>query len=281
MSAVISNAFVDGQSLRTYRHFPNTGARKSWAAGDAGARGVKLAFISEVSDEHYPSVISAEVWGFNDVLMGDNPVKLERELNSYVMDNILYKVNFPAEFHAQTAAEAAIKLHPQVAFDDIAHINIHTQEPGVRIISKQGPLTNYADRDHCIEYIVAWCLLNGNLDANSYTDEAASDSRIDSLREITSTSENTEYTNRYYNLDERAIPNKVTVTLKNGDVMEEEVIYPLGHRERREESKPYLKQKFNNSLENTGLDQTFLSDAYNSLDLDKVEIYDILKKIYK
>ena len=281
MSAVISNAFVDGQSLRTYRHFPNTGARKSWAAGDAGARGVKLAFISEVSDEHYPSVISAELWGFNDVLMGDNPVKLERELNSYVMDNILYKVNFPAEFHAQTAAEAAIKLHPQVAFDDIAHINIHTQEPGVRIISKQGPLTNYADRDHCIEYIVAWCLLNGNLDANSYTDEAASDSRIDSLREITSTSENTEYTNRYYNLDERAIPNKVTVTLKNGDVMEEEVIYPLGHRERREESKPYLKQKFNNSLKNTGLDQTFLSDAYNSLDLDKVEIYDILKKIYK
>jgi len=281
LSAVISNAFVDGQSLRTYRHFPNTGARKSWAAGDASARGVKLAFITEVSDEHYPSAISAQTWGFNDVLMGDNPLELKRELNSYVMDNILYKVNFPAEFHAQTAAEAAIKLHSQINYDDIARIDIHTQEPGVRIISKQGPLTNYADRDHCIEYIVAWCLLNGNLDANSYTDEAASDSRIDMLREITSTTENNEYTRRYYNLDERAIPNKVIVTLKNGEVLEEEVIYPLGHRERREESIPYLKQKFENSLAHLGLDEAYLCEAYNSTKILDIEIYDILKKIYK
>jgi len=281
LSAVISNAFVDGQSLRAYRHFPNTGARKSWAAGDASARGVKLAFITEVSDEHYPSAISAQTWGFNDVLMGDNPLELKRELNSYVMDNILYKVNFPAEFHAQTAAEAAIKLHSQINYDDIARIDIHTQEPGVRIISKQGPLTNYADRDHCIEYIVAWCLLNGNLDANSYTDEAASDSRIDMLREITSTTENNEYTRRYYNLDERAIPNKVIVTLKNGEVLEEEVIYPLGHRERREESKPYLKQKFENSLAHLGLDEAYLCEAYNSTKILDIEIYDILKKIYK
>jgi 2-methylcitrate dehydratase len=281
LSAVISNAFVDGQSLRTYRHFPNTGARKSWAAGDASARGVKLAFITEVSDEHYPSAISAQTWGFNDVLMGDNPLELKRELNSYVMDNILYKVNFPAEFHAQTAAEAAIKLHSQINYDDIARIDIHTQEPGVRIISKQGPLTNYADRDHCIEYIVAWCLLNGNLDANSYTDEAASDSRIDMLREITSTTENNEYTRRYYNLDERAIPNKVIVTLKNGEVLEEEVIYPLGHRERREESKPFLKQKFENSLAHLGLDEAYLCEAYNSTKILDIEIYDILKKIYK
>jgi len=281
LSAVISNAFVDGQSLRAYRHFPNTGARKSWAAGDASARGVKLAFITEVSDEHYPSAISAQTWGFNDVLMGDNPLELKRELNSYVMDNILYKVNFPAEFHAQTAAEAAIKLHSQINYDDIARIDIHTQEPGVRIISKQGPLTNYADRDHCIEYIVAWCLLNGNLDANSYTDEAASDSRIDMLREITSTTENNEYTRRYYNLDERAIPNKVIVTLKNGEVLEEEVIYPLGHRERREESKPYLKQKFENSLAHLGLDEAYLCEAYSSSKISDIEIYDILKKIYK
>jgi len=281
LSAVISNAFVDGQSLRAYRHFPNTGARKSWAAGDASARGVKLAFITEVSDEHYPSAISAQTWGFNDVLMGDNPLELKRELNSYVMDNILYKVNFPAEFHAQTAAEAAIKLHSQINYDDIARIDIHTQEPGVRIISKQGPLTNYADRDHCIEYIVAWCLLNGNLDANSYTDEAASNSRIDMLREITSTTENNEYTRRYYNLDERAIPNKVIVTLKNGEVLEEEVIYPLGHRERREESKPYLKQKFENSLAHLGLDEAYLCEAYSSSKISDIEIYDILKKIYK
>jgi len=281
LSAVISNAFVDGQSLRAYRHFPNTGARKSWAAGDASARGVKLAFITEVSDEHYPSAISAQTWGFNDVLMGDNPLELKRELNSYVMDNILYKVNFPAEFHAQTAAEAAIKLHSQINYDDIARIDIHTQEPGIRIISKQGPLTNYADRDHCIEYIVAWCLLNGNLDANSYTDEAASNSRIDMLREITSTTENNEYTRRYYNLDERAIPNKVIVTLKNGEVLEEEVIYPLGHRERREESKPYLKQKFENSLAHLGLDEAYLCEAYSSSKISDIEIYDILKKIYK
>ena len=281
LSAVISNAIVDGQSLRTYRHFPNTGTRKSWAAGDASARGVKLAFIAEVSDEHYPSAISAKTWGFNDVLMGDNPIDLKRELNSYVMDNILYKVNFPAEFHAQTAAEAAIKLHSQIDCDDIASIDIHTQEPGVRIISKQGPLTNYADRDHCIEYIVAWCLLTGNLDADSYTDEAASDSRIDMLREITSTSENNEYTRRYYNLDERAIPNKVIVTLKNGQMLEEEVIYPLGHRVRREESKPYLKQKFENSLTNSGLDEAYLCEAYSSSKISDIEIYDILKKIYK
>jgi len=281
MNAVISNAFVDGQSLRTYRHFPNTGARKSWAAGDASARGVKLAFITEVSNENYPTAVSAETWGFNAVLMGEHPVKLSRSLESYVMDNILYKVNFPAEFHAQTAAEAAIKLHSKFSFDEILNIEIQTQEPGVRIISKQGPLTNYADRDHCIEYIVAWCLLHGNLDANSYTDEAAADSRIDKLRDVTSTSENKAYTKRYYDLDERAIPNKVIVTLKNGDILEEEVIYPLGHRERRDESRPFLKAKFKNSLSNTGLDTVFLSKAYEIEDLDRVEIYDILTKIYK
>jgi len=281
MSSVISNAFVDGQSLRTYRHFPNTGARKSWAAGDASARGVKLAFIAEVSDENYPSAISAKQWGFNDVLMGDNPLLLDRQLDSYVMDNILYKVSFPAEFHAQTAAEAAIKLHAKVNYAEIANIEITTQEPGMRIISKQGPLTNYADRDHCIEYIVAWCLLNGSLDADSYTDKAASDIRIDRLRNLTSTSEDKIYTKRYYNLDERAIPNKVTVTLKNGDVFEEEVIYPLGHKERRNESKPFLKEKFKGSLRNTGLDKDYLSEVYSLSNLDSIEIYDILKKIYK
>jgi len=281
MNAVVSNALVDGQSLRTYRHFPNTGARKSWAAGDASARGVKLAFISEVSDEKYPTAISAETWGFDAVLMGEHPIELSRSLESYVMDNILYKVNFPAEFHAQTAAEAAIKLHSKVNIDEIIKIEIQTQEPGVRIISKKGPLTNYADRDHCIEYIVAWCLLNGNLDANSYTDSAAADSRIDKLRDMTSTFENEDYTQRYYNLEERAIPNKVIVSEKNGSIHAEEVIYPLGHRERRDESKPYLKEKFKNSLRNIDLDNIFLTKIYETEDLDKIEIYDILKKIYK
>ena len=149
IKAVISNAFVDGQSLRTYRHFPNTGARKSWAAGDASARALKQVFISEVSDESYPSVLTEKHWGFNEVLMGKSPLKLDRELSSYVMDNILYKVSFPAEFHAQTAAEAAISLAPKIKgkIHDIKEIKIFTQEPGVRIISKKGPLNNYADRD--------------------------------------------------------------------------------------------------------------------------------------
>jgi len=283
MSSVISNSFLDGQSLRTYRHFPNTGARKSWAAGDAASKGLKQAFISEVSDEGYPTAITAKVWGFNDVLMRDNPLKLERNLNSYVMDNILYKVNFPAEFHAQTAAEAAIKLSKKLSgkIDEITKIEIQTQEPGVRIISKKGPLKNYADRDHCIEYIVAWCLINGSLDANSYDDVSASNPKIDQLRDLTSTHENQSYTNRYYDLAERAIPNSVTVKLGSGEIFTEEVIYPLGHRNRREESKPFLGAKFEKSLKKSNLDKSFLLDAYKNEAIDKVEIYDILTKIYK
>ena len=203
IKAVISNAFIDGQSLRTYRHFPNTGARKSWAAGDASAKALKQVFISEVSDENYPTAITAKNWGFNDVLMGNNPLTLERDLSSYVMDNILYKVSFPAEFHEQTAAEAALKLHIKIAdkLEQIDKVMIETQEPGMRIISKKGPLTNYADRDHCIEYIVAWCLLNGVLDSDSYSDNAASDTRIDALREKTITQENQKYTEIYYYLN--------------------------------------------------------------------------------
>jgi len=191
IKSVISNAFLDGQSLRTYRHFPNTGARKSWAAGDASAKALKQIFISEVSDESYPTALTSKVWGFNDVLMGNNPLKLERNLESYVMDNILYKVSFPAEFHAQTAAEAAISISKKLEgkIGEIKEILISTQEPGVRIISKQGPLTNYADRDHCIEYIVAWCLINGSLDSNSYSDESAKDINIDVLRNLTTTIE--------------------------------------------------------------------------------------------
>ena len=283
MSSVISNSFLDGQSLRTYRHFPNTGARKSWAAGDAASKGLKQAFISEVSDEGYPTAITAKVWGFNDVLMRDNPLKLERNLNSYVMDNILYKVNFPADFHAQTAAEAAIKLSKKLSgkIDEITKIEIQTQEPGVRIISKKGPLKNYADRDHCIEYIVAWCLINGSLDANSYDDVSASNPKIDQLRDLTSTHENQSYTNRYYDLAERAIPNSVTVKLGSGEIFTEEVIYPLGHRNRREESKPFLGAKFEKSLKKSNLDKSFLLDAYKNEAIDKVEIYDILTKIYK
>ena len=283
IKAVISNAFIDGQSLRTYRHFPNTGARKSWAAGDASAKALKQVFISEVSDESYSTVLSAKNWGFNDVLMGKNPLKLERDLGSYVMDNILYKVSFPAEFHAQTAAEAAISLSSEIKgkIQDIKEIKIHTQEPGVRIISKKGPLNNYADRDHCIEYIVAWCLLNGNLNSNSYSDISASDKNIDKLRDLTITAEDQAYTEKYYDLDERAIPNRVIVTMKTGEVFEKEVIYPLGHKNRRAESLPFLKGKFQNSIENLNIKSDELMKFYDEKNLDSINIYDLLNCIYK
>ena len=283
IKAVISNAFIDGQSLRTYRHFPNTGARKSWAAGDASAKALKQVFISEVSNESYLTVLSAKNWGFNDVLMGKNPLKLERDLGSYVMDNILYKVSFPAEFHAQTAAEAAISLSSEIKgkIQDIKEIKIHTQEPGVRIISKKGPLNNYADRDHCIEYIVAWCLLNGNLNSNSYSDISASDKNIDKLRDLTNTVEDQAYTEKYYDLDERAIPNRVIVTMKTGEVFEKEVIYPLGHKNRRAESLPFLKGKFQNSIENLNIKSDELMKFYDEKNLDSINIYDLLNCIYK
>ena len=283
IKAVISNAFIDGQSLRTYRHFPNTGARKSWAAGDASAKALKQVFISEVSNESYSTVLSAKHWGFNDVLMGKNPLKLERDLGSYVMDNILYKVSFPAEFHAQTAAEAAISLSSEIKgkIQDIKEIKIHTQEPGVRIISKKGPLNNYADRDHCIEYIVAWCLLNGNLNSNSYSDISASDKNIDKLRDLTNTVEDQAYTDKYYDLDERAIPNRVIVTMKTGEVFEKEVIYPLGHKNRRAESLPFLKGKFQNSIENLNIKSDELMKFYDEKNLDSINIYDLLNCIYK
>ena len=282
IKAVISNAFIDGQSLRTYRHFPNTGARKSWAAGDASAKALKQVFISEVSDESYSTVLSAKNWGFNDVLMGKNPLKLERDLGSYVMDNILYKVSFPAEFHAQTAAEAAISLSSEIKgkIQDIKEIKIHTQEPGVRIISKKGPLNNYADRDHCIEYIVAWCLLNGNLNSNSYSDISASDKNIDKLRDLTNTVEDQAYTVKYYDLNERAIPNRVIVTMKTGEVFEKEVIYPLGHKNRRAESLPFLKGKFQNSIENLNIKSDELMKFYDEKNLDSINIYDLLNCIY-
>ena len=283
IKAVISNAFIDGQSLRTYRHFPNTGARKSWAAGDASAKALKQVFISEVSDESYPTALSAKNWGFNDVLMGENPLKLERDLDSYVMDNILYKVSFPAEFHAQTAAEAAISLSSNVKgkIHDIKEIKIFTQEPGVRIISKKGPLNNFADRDHCIEYIVAWCLLNGNLNSNSYSDSSASDENIDKLRKLTNTVEDQAYTRSYYDLDERAIPNKVVVSMITGEVYEKEVRYPLGHKERRAESLPFLKEKFEKSIKKADIREDELMKFYDEKNLDSINIYDLLNCIYK
>ena len=199
------------------------------------------------------------------------------------MDNVLYKVSFPAEFHAQTAAEAALKLHKKIAekLEQIDKIIIETQEPGMRIISKKGPLTNYADRDHCIEYIVAWCLLNGELDSDSYSDNAALDTRIDAIREKTITKENQEYTKIYYDLNKRAIPNKVIVKLNSGEEYEEEILYPLGHKKRRIEATPFLREKFAKSLENIHLNKDKLIDLYDVDDLDSINIYEILENITK
>ena len=215
--------------------------------------------------------------------MGDSPLTLERDLSSYVMDNILYKVSFPAEFHAQTAAEAALKLNIQLSdkLEEIDKIIIETQEPGMRIISKEGPLTNYADRDHCIEYIVVWCLLNGILDSDSYSDDSASDPRIDALREKTTTLENKKYTEIYYDLNHRAIPNKVIVKLNSGEEFEEEILYPLGHKKRREEATSFLREKFVNSMNNIDLDKDKLIDFYDIDDLDSINIYKILENITK
>jgi 2-methylcitrate dehydratase len=243
----LSQAWLDGGALRTYRHAPNTGSRKSWAAGDATSRGVRLAFLTLAGEMGYASPLTAEKWGFCDVLFGSRPIVLARPLASYVMENVLFKISFPAEFHAQTAVEAAIALHPVVAdrLSEIERIEIETQEPAVRIIDKRGPLTNPADRDHCLQYMTAVGLLDGRLTADDYEDDRAADPRIDELRSKMVVRENSDYTRAYYEPDERAIPNSVQVWFRDGSSTEKvEVLYPVGHRRRREEGWPLLAEKF-------------------------------------
>jgi 2-methylcitrate dehydratase len=246
----VSQAFADGQSLRTYRHAPNTMSRKSWAAGDACSRAVNLALHVRNGEGGMPSVLSAPTWGFYDVLFKGRPFKFQREYGSYVMENVLFKISFPAEFHAQTAAEAAMTLHQTLkdagkTTDDIAHIRIRTQEAAMRIIDKKGPLHNYADRDHCIQYMVAVPLIHGRLTADDYTDAVASDPRIDALREKMECVEDTRFSTEYHAPDKRYIGNALQITLKDGTVLDEvEVNYPIGHRKRREEGTPVLLAKF-------------------------------------
>ncbi len=249
----LSQVWVDGQSLRTYRHAPNTGSRKSWAAGDATSRAVKLAMLTLKGDIGYPTALTAPNWGFYDVAFKHNTFKFPDYFNfsSYVMENVLFKISFPAEFHAQTAAECAIKLHSQVKdkLHDVARIELTTQEPAVRIISKTGPLYNYADRDHCLQYIVAIGLIHGELTASHYNDEAANDPRVDSLRECMQVTENTQYTKDYYDPNKRSIANSVQVFFNDGSCTEKIAIeYPVGHKRRREEGIPLLKNKFNNNI---------------------------------
>ncbi|GAA0447784.1 2-methylcitrate dehydratase [Lentibacillus halophilus] len=243
----ISNAWIDNASLRTYRHAPNAGSRKSWAAGDATSRGVRLAMMAVNGEMGYATALTAPDWGFQDVLFNKQDLTLSQPLDSYVMENVLFKVSYPAEFHAQTAAEAAIQLHPHVKdrLNDIERITITTHESAIRIIDKQGPLHNPADRDHCIQYITAIGLLKGDLTADDYEAEAAADPAIDALREKMVLQEDEAYTNDYLNPDKRSIANAVQVHFNDGTATENIAIeYPLGHRFRREEALPKIREKF-------------------------------------
>ena len=247
----VSNAWIDGGALRTYRHAPNTGSRKSWAAGDACRRAVTLALMAVGGEMGYPSALTAEVWGYYDVLFKGQPFKFQRGYGSYVMENILFKISFPAEFHAQTAVECAMILHPQVKerIDQISKIVIETQEAGVRIIDKAGPLANYADRDHCIQYMVAVPLIKGVLTAESYADETANDPRIDGLRDLMEVTENEKFTVDYFNPEKRGIGNAIQVFFNDGTSTERvEISYPIGHKRRREEGIPVLITKFKNAV---------------------------------
>jgi 2-methylcitrate dehydratase len=246
----VSNAWIDLGSLRTYRHAPNTGSRKSWAAGDATSRAVQLAMMTMQGEMGYPKALSAPIWGFSDAIFKGQPIVLERPLGSYVMENILFKVAYPAEFHAQTSVEAAVHLHPQVKnrIQDIDRIEITTHESAVRIIDKKGPLHNPADRDHCIQYMTAVALLKGNLTADDYEDEAAQDPRIDELREKMTVKENKQYSKDYLDPEKRTIPNALKITFTDGAVIEKAVEEPLGHRKRRSEGIPLLFQKLESNL---------------------------------
>jgi 2-methylcitrate dehydratase len=247
----VSQAWVDGQSLRTYRHAPNTGSRKSWAAGDATSRAVRLALISKTGEMGYPSVLTAKTWGFYDVLFKSKEFKFQRKFGSYVMENVLFKISFPAEFHAQTAAECAMTLHPLVRdrIDEIKSIRIRTHEAAIRIIDKKGPLANPADRDHCIQYMIAVPLLFGRLTAADYEDGVAKDPRIDALRKKMFCVEDKRFSRDYHDPKKRSIANALTVEFKDGTKLKEVVCeYPIGHKRRRKEGMPVLVEKFKTNL---------------------------------
>ncbi len=246
----LSNAWIDGCALRTYRHAPNTGSRKSWAAGDATSRGVRLSLMAMTGEMGYPSALSAPGWGYFDVLFKGKEFSLPQEFGSYVMENILFKISFPAEFHAQTAVECAMTLHEQVKdrLGEIEKIVIETQEAGIRIIDKTGPLDNPADRDHCIQYMVAIPLIFGRLVAADYEDDIAADPRVDALRDSMEVVENKNFTTSYFDPERRDIGNALQVFFKDGSSTERvEVEFPIGHRKRRAEGIPVLVKKFERS----------------------------------
>jgi 2-methylcitrate dehydratase len=252
--AAVSLAWIDGQSLRTYRHFPNAGSRKSWAAGDATSRAVRLALIAKTGEMGYPSALTAKTWGFYDVSFKGNEFKFQRPYGSYVMENVLFKISYPAEFHSQTAVEATMTIYQQMqaagkTSDDIAKVTIRTHEACVRIIDKKGPLNNPADRDHCIQYMVAVPFIFGRLTARDYEDAIASDPRIDALREKIACVEDTGYTADYFNPEKRSIANAITVEFKDGSIFDEVAVeYPIGHARRRTEGIPLLIEKYKTNL---------------------------------
>ena len=249
----VSQAWVDGCSLRTYRHAPNAGSRKSWAAGDATSRAVRLAMITMAGEMGVPTVLSAPNWGYYDVLFNKKKFELEREYSSYVMENVLFKISFPAEFHSQTAVEAAVQLHPLVCdrLDEISKIEVTTHESAIRIISKSGPLANPADRDHCLQYMIAVPLITGDLIAENYENQYhQNDPRIDILRDKMQITEDKRYSDDYHDPSKRSIANAIQVFFKDGSSTEKvEIEYPVGHRRRREEGIPLLEAKFKKNLE--------------------------------
>jgi 2-methylcitrate dehydratase len=274
--AAVSLAWVDGQSLRTYRHFPNAGSRKSWAAGDATSRAVRLALLASTGEMGYPTALTAKIWGFYDASFRGNSFTFQREYGSYVMENILFKISFPAEFHSQTAVEAAMTLHSQLkakgfSAGDIKKVTIRTHEACIRIIDKKGPLNNPADRDHCIQYMVAVPLIFGRLTARDYEDDVASDARIDALREKITCVEDTSYTADYHDPAKRSIANAITIELNDGTILDEVAVeYPIGHARRRKEGIPLLIEKFKinlNRIYDKGQQDKILA---LSLDYDKL-----------
>ncbi|HMO15391.1 MAG TPA: bifunctional 2-methylcitrate dehydratase/aconitate hydratase [Pirellulaceae bacterium] len=280
----VSHAWLDGGALRTYRHAPNTGSRKSWAAGDATSRAVRLALIALTGEMGYKTCLTAAKWGFQDVLFKGQEISLARPLGSYVMENVLFKISFPAEFHAQTAVECALHLHPQVAsrLNEIERVEIETQEPGVRIIDKKGPLHNFADRDHCLQYMAAIGLIYGNLTAEHYTDKVAADPRIDALRDKMAVRENEMFTRDYYDLDKRAIPNSIQVFFQDGSATERvQVDYPVGHRLRREEGIPLLRQKFRGAVAEvySGSQQSAIHEVFQDPEVcDSMHLVDFIDR---
>lgn len=276
LTNAVSMAWVDGQSLRTYRHSPNAGSRKSWAAGDATSRGVRLALIAKTGEMGYPSALTAKTWGFYDASFRGRAFQFQRPYGTYVMENVLFKVAFPAEFHAQTAIEAAMDLHEQIiamgsSSDDLAKVVIFTHEACMRIIDKSGPLNNPADRDHCIQYMVAIPLIYGRLTAADYEEEVALGPRIDALRAKITCIENPQFTADYHDPEKRSIANQLVVELRDGTQLRSFVEFPLGHRRRRCEGIPLLETKFRTNLARRFADERQQSILNVSLDQRRLE----------